>query len=491
MTTPAAPVEIAFALLKEGRLGDAEDLMTRELQDTAARHGEGSPEWASVQCDLGNVLLNADQAERAVSCFRKAASVPGSDYESRKDQLTYRLNLGVALQMVGRLDDAETELRQGLQERLAFYGREHAGYAFGLDPLARLLLQRGDLRRAREIADEAVANLRDNRHERVADLLALRAVIAVAEDAGEAPIPDLDQLPDELVEQFARGVLREFNRGDPASERLLTALVSALQTRLGPDNRATISTLSVLANLRADLGEHAKRVEAVKQVLASYDRQGQDENALMAALGLAMAQDQAGDTESALHTYASAYARAERLDSPELRSQVLRNWGLTLKEAGDAASAEKRLREGLAQAWRGSDYEMAGRAGVALGIFLQHEEQLNEARTVLTEALDVLPPEHPDAIVGRSHLGAVSEGRSCGCGNLRDTMAAAFREFVLTRLPSDLIARLDVTITDDDFHIEVGLQREPTKDELDRLNSVMRSAQAEFRRKLRDSHHAS
>jgi len=45
----------------------------------------------------------------------------------------------------------------------------------------------------------------------------------------------------------------------------------------------------------------------------TYDRQGRPEDALMAALGLAMAQDEAGDAEAALRTYASAHARAERI----------------------------------------------------------------------------------------------------------------------------------------------------------------------------------
>jgi hypothetical protein len=91
---------------------------------------------------------------------------------------------------------------------------------------------------------------------------------------------------------------------------------------------------------------------------------------------------------------------------------------------------------------------------------------------------------HPDAIIGRSHLGAVMDGRTCGCGDLPGTIADAFRDFVLTRLPADLIARLEVAIADGDFRINIELQREPTDAELERLNGVVQSAQAEFRRRL-------
>ncbi|MEU1841383.1 tetratricopeptide repeat protein [Micromonospora chersina] len=490
MTTSLSPVEVAFALLQEGRIGDAENLMTRELQAAAHRYGQGSPEWASAQCDLGNVLLNADQLDRAVECYRRAASAMPRDHESRKDQLTYRLNLGMALRMAGRLDEAEAELRQGVQERLAFYGREHAGYAFGLEPLADVLRQRGDVAGARQVVEEAVANLWRNGHERVASALALRAAIVHAGGTREPLFVGLQQLPDEVVEEVGRVVIQMLDHDDPASKPLLTALVAALEERLGVDHQATLNALSALANLGRDLGDQAGRIEAIVRVLASYDRQGRQEEALMAALGLAMAQDEAGDAEAALRTYASAHARAERIGRPELRSQVLRNWGLALKEAGQLGLAEQRLTEAVNQARRGTDHDTVGRACIALGLFLQHEARLPEARTALEEGLSVMDPVHPDAIIGRSHLGAVLDGRTCGCGDMAGTIADAFRDFVITRLPADLLDRLDVAIVDGDFKIDVRLRREPTQGELDRLNEVFQTAHAEFRHRISEPRYA-
>ncbi|GAA3389211.1 hypothetical protein [Cryptosporangium minutisporangium] len=102
----------------------------------------------------------------------------------------------------------------------------------------------------------------------------------------------------------------------------------------------------------------------------------------------------------------------------------------------------------------------------------------------------MLNPVHPDALIGRSHLGAVLEGRTCGCGDLAGTIADAFREFVLTRLPADLLDRLDVTIVQGEFKIDVGLRREPTETELERLNDVVQTAHAEFRRRLTEPHYA-
>jgi hypothetical protein len=93
---------------------------------------------------------------------------------------------------------------------------------------------------------------------------------------------------------------------------------------------------------------------------------------------------------------------------------------------------------------------------------------------------------HPEAMIGRSHLSAVIDGHTCGCGHLSITIEDAFREFVLAKLPPDLLADLSVTLEDDDFKVDAQLSREPTEEELERLNGVMQSAHAEFRRRISD-----
>jgi hypothetical protein len=263
---------------------------------------------------------------------------------------------------------------------------------------------------------------------------------------------------------------------EPVSEPLLAGTIAALDERLGPDHQATLNALSTLANLGG-----GGQTEAIERVLASYERQGRQEDALTAELGLALTQP----SDTAFRTYESAYARADRIGRPELRSQVLRNWGLALKEAGPA---EQRLTEALHQGRLGSDNETLGRAAVALGIHLQHQQRLPEAQTLLEEGLAALDPVHPDAIVGHSHLGAARDGLTCGCdsGYMSGSLTTAFREFVLARLPAaDLIDRLDVSIADGEFQIEVALRREPAEGEIDRLNEVFTTAHAEFRSRLR------
>lgn len=484
MTGSGAPLDIAVSLMHEGRYGDAEDVVQRELRAVTVRHGHGSPAWASAQCDLGNILLNCDQADRAIECYQHAVSVPAYD---RKQHLTYRLNLGLALRMTGRLAEAEAELRQGAQDRLAFYGRDHAGYAFGLEPLADVLLQRGDVRGARDVAEEAVHNLWRNGHDQLGSALALRAEVVHAGGTGEPLFPDVGQLPEDAVERMASAVLHRRGLADPAAHlAVLGALARTVEARLGPDHQVTLSVLATLANAGRDLDDQTGRIDAIQRVLASHDRRGHAEPALTAALGLALAYADSGDEDAALRTYAAAYTRAQRIDRPELTSQVLRNWGVALSEAGQPAPAERCLTDAVTQARRGADFEILGRAGVALGIFLQHQERLPEARQALQDALAALDPVHPDAISGRGHLGAVAAGRTCGCGDVQGVIEDAFRDFVTSRLPQDLLERFEVETVDGEFQFDVHLRREPTQEELHRLDAVVQSALAEFRHKVRD-----
>ncbi|GAA2586885.1 tetratricopeptide repeat protein [Actinomadura fulvescens] len=482
----SSPADMAFALLREGRAVEAQELIVRELQAVEARQGRGGAAWTSLQCDLGNVLINSGQPGRAVECFRAAcAGPPPADPAEHKDYLTYRLNLGLALQAAGQPAEAEAELRRGAEERLAFYGREHAGYAFGLEPLADVLLANGDPGQARQVADEALANFWNNGHERTASALALRAEIMSAEGVPGGLFQGIEQLPDELVEQTALTVLDRAGRGDPrALWPVVTDLVAALEARLGPDHQATLNALSMLANLGRDAGDPAGRVAAIRRVMTSYERQGRLEDALMAAQGLAMAYGDAGDEAAALRTYADALALAERVDRPELTSQILRNWGLALSEAKRPAEAEPRLADAVTQARRGADPEMLGRALIALGLFLQHQERLTEAMSVTREGLALMDPAHPDAVMGSSHLGAMERGQGCGCGDLGGAVAEAFRQFVIGQLPRDLLLDFSVEIVDGDFKLNVELRREPTEGELEQLDRIIQTAHAEFRRRL-------
>ncbi|WP_433379282.1 tetratricopeptide repeat protein [Actinoplanes sp. CA-142083] len=474
----------ALTLLRAGRVADAEELMKRAVRRAAEEHGEGSAAWATAQSDMGNVLLRAQQPAWAAECFRAAVSAPPGEDPQR--HLGYRLNLGIALALSGRLDEAAEALRESREGRLAHFGREHLGYAAGLEPLADVLLRLGDFAGALEAIDEAVPIFQGAGHPRVASAVALRGVILQADGRTGPLFPALKNLPDEQVERVAAIAVARVQRDiDPAAAYMLVAhLANALRERLGPDHAATVSTFGALSQQAGERGDHNGRVAALRRVLAAYDRQDLAEEAVSAATDLARALSAAGETDKSLDTYEDAAARAERIGRAEGISQALFDWGLALQDAGRAEPAAERFGAALAAARRGDDRVLLGHVGAAYGICLQHLGRLAEARAALEECLTVMDPRDEAASAARGHLVALLDGEDCDCARARAALEEAYRDFVVSRTPDGLLARFDVRVVANNFMVDVEFQRQPAEDEVDRLNQVLQAGHAEFIRQV-------
>jgi tetratricopeptide (TPR) repeat protein len=480
----------AMALLQSGETLRAEELVRDAARAAEAEFGPKSPQHATAQNALGAVLMNLDRLDWAVDAFRQAAAVYiPDDTQVARDRLTYLMNLGYCLERAGRFPEAEQVLRDGLDARRLFYGRQHPGYAFGLEPLADLLLRTGKAREALEAIDETVENFWKNGHPRVATALALRAEILKAAEIDVSPFEKLDLLPDDIVGEMAETILSRIDYQRPAANlrRVLDDLLPLVTARFGEQHRLAILTLQHSANLDRHLDDPVAREAALRRLLAVAEAGGNDNLALQAVQGLALALSESGQQEQAEATYRDALRRAERRGDEALRSQVLRNFGLFLSENERKTEAEELLRAAVAAAAPTPDAEMLSRGQIALGVFLQHAGRLDEAKALLTAALGGIDPAHPDAVCARSHLDAVTAGSSCGCGDHAKALAAACREFILGRAPAGLLGDVTVELKDDDFQIGVHLDHEPTEEQLEQIERVIRHALDEFRKRLRQT----
>ncbi|MCU7729050.1 tetratricopeptide repeat protein [Actinoplanes sp. KI2] len=481
-----SPLDQALTLLAEGRVADAEERMKQALRQATELHGEHTAGWAAAQSDMGNVLLRADQPAWAAECFRAAVSVPVPPGADPQRRLGYQLNLGIALALCGRLEEGAEALRESRAGRAAFFGRKHVGYATGLEPLADVLLRLGDHAGALEAIDEAVWIFKRAGHERAASSVALRGVIMVANGHTGPLFPALKDLPDPLVERVGTFVAARIQRDiDPAAAyRMIGQLAGALADRLGPDHPATIEALRSLATEAADRGQHAHRIAALEQILASYDRQDRAEDGLAAATDVAEALSDARETDKCLLAYEEVADRARRTGRVDRLSQALFDWGLALRNAGRPEDAVERFGEAVVAARGGDDRELRGQVIAAYGIALQHLGRAAEAREALEEGLSVLDPTDAAAQPARGHLVALLDGRDCGCTALQAAVEEAFREFVVSRVPADLLARFGVRVVGNNFVVDVEFQREPGDEELAKFNEVVRAAHAEFSRQI-------
>lgn len=488
----------AVRLLRAGDGVRAEEVMLEHVRRVEAQVGKAAAPYAAAEGELAAVLLGAGQPARAAEALRRATAGPEpADDAGRRERLTALMNLGEILERAGKVDEAEQVLRRGLEGRLRFYGREHPGYGFGLEPLAAVMLRKGgpaDVAAALEMAEEAVRNFWKNRHPRVAGALALRAEALVANRRADPPFDGLEPLPEAVIANVAQEVIARVDRNaadGPAalkrSSRVLNDVLALAERRLGEAHEATLNVLVAVSNVERMLahdGDQNARAAAIRRAVEIYEGTGRERDAVVGTLGLAVALSDAKRPDDALAAYGEASHRAERIGDAALVAQVQRNHGLLLAELKRPADAEPLLRSAADAARRSGDAEMLGRSLVALGIFLQHAGRLDEAKPPLDEALGMMDPAHPDAITARGHRGAIESGAACGCGDTGAAMAEAFRQFVLGRLPPDLLERLDVELKEGDFQIGVHVSREPTPQEMEQMKRVFDHALAEFRRRV-------
>jgi tetratricopeptide (TPR) repeat protein len=478
----------AVRLARAGKSVEAEQFANQAIYEAEMKFGPATPQYATAQNDLGRLLTFLGQDKTAVNAYRKASDLefPG-DRQATRDRLTYLVNLGQTLEWLGRLDEAEEVLRRALEGRRELYGKDHSGYAFGLESLAGLLARKGNAAEALKLISAAIRVFWKNQHTHVASALVRRAFILQASGSPNPPFTGLDGLSDDLVEEMAREGVHTVADSDPAVSRLvLGELVGFVVARLGETHAQCVNLLVALSNVERNLGNAEAWVDAVRRVLAIQDRLGQSADALAAVQGLAAALSAAGKNEEAEAAYRDAVARAERLHQPAAQAQVARNFALFLAEIGRRGEADTLLRSALAHAEATGNPEEVGRCQVALGVFMQHGSDLDACRELLSAALEKLNPAHPDALVGRCHLQAIEQKRSCGCGDMSEAFCSALKEYMLGQFPEGLVKQLDVGLSEDRQNLDVGVQldREPTEAELQLIERIVRHAREEFRKRI-------
>src|SRR5262245_9895833 len=125
----------AIELLQQGKSVEAEQVLVRACSEAEAQSGPNSHAHAIAQNDLGNLYGFFGDMRRAAVAYQRACDGPlPTETQARRDRLTYLINLAGALEALGKLEEAERVHREGVAGRRDFYGADHPGYAFGLEP---------------------------------------------------------------------------------------------------------------------------------------------------------------------------------------------------------------------------------------------------------------------------------------------------------------------------------------------------------------------
>ncbi len=145
-------------------------------------------------------------------------------------------------------------------------------------------------------------------------------------------------------------------------------------------------------------------------------------------------------------------------------------------ELHDDPTAREQLYRAIAAAQQTGDTELEGQGHAAIGIYFQHHGLEMEAFQELQIAVALLP-EGLDKDAAQGHLHALQLGTSCPCSEEFGDMAQGVRDYVLERLPPDLISHLGVQISASGaVSLDVEVNREPSSAEAQLLDTTIDEA---------------
>ncbi|HWN45211.1 MAG TPA: CHAT domain-containing protein [Thermoanaerobaculia bacterium] len=353
-------VQAEWASLKVGRNVDA----GRRALELWRALGDRFQE-ARAHSQLGRALASSQQTDESLACFEKALAIQ-RELKDREGLAETLRQMGRTLRLIGEDERALEAFQESLslwQELgrpdnaaadLILVGHVHQGFGDAGDALAAY--ERG-LELSREAGDKVQQSQALN------SLGQLRSLLG-------QPLPALDDFKKAL--DLARSSRRASNEAE-----ILSNLGSLYQDlgmphdalehfakareifRALKDREREAIALNNLGNLLFQLGALEDARELLDQ---SLPLQHDPRNKALTLVSLSRIAEELGDLEGAASQIGKALKLQRAARHPAGEAESLRAQGLLLLETGDAAQAEKRLRESLAI------YEELGRRSRAAAV---------------------------------------------------------------------------------------------------------------------------
>ncbi len=341
---------LAWLLVEEERLDEAEQEYRDALDATEQRVGADHPESALVRGELGAMLLERDDWEEARQELEEALSVAqktlGADHPAVGVILS---NLGGALEGLGKAEEARTHLERALEIGEAALPEGHRNLWLRHRKLSRVLRSLGDFDAARHQAETAVA-------------ISERALGS----------EDIEAVRDQLV---LAELLAEAGRAAVARERYEQAL-PALRGELGHNSLEVARHQFALGRLQSQLGVLGQARNSLQQALLIFEKEDAAAQGLSVRLELFSLVEKLGDElgatleavdlekqgmdargryratrqeslervlDKADFTSALAVAGAVKADNPDLALKALHKAQSLAEQVGDADDRELQI----------------------------------------------------------------------------------------------------------------------------------------------------
>jgi tetratricopeptide (TPR) repeat protein len=402
-----------------GLFHDSEMMSRAAVELGLTRLSEHHRETAAALNQLGLALELQGKLDEAEKCIRRAIALEEGGGHSKAEIAIQRTNLGRVLLDQGKFEEAETTQREAVTMMRSILATNDPSLGAGLDNLAEALHRRGKLREAESTLRESLAieqqhdqdsidvahtlcslgNVLNDENQLEEALSASREALEIYRKVGAPP----DLITTALM--AVAGGVRLQGKNDEAESLVREALKLQMEqsTNASVDASLMLSFLAVLLNDNPErLGEAET---AIRQALAMNEALMGAENPHRAVQlnNLASILRDEGKLDEAVDTL----QRAVNMKLKTVGAQdvdihtMLKNLGILLRQQGKLDEAEARLREALelckSQLDKDHPQLLTSKGELGLVLLLEGGAKLPEAERLFREALDVRERKSPDA----------------------------------------------------------------------------------------------
>ncbi|HJZ57864.1 MAG TPA: tetratricopeptide repeat protein [Gemmataceae bacterium] len=273
--SPSSTLKKALDLLAAGQEKAAEEAVRAAAVQAKSQSGSGSLPLARAYADMARLHFRAGEYKKSATEFRHACEGPmPPDAAGRKDRLAFMFGFAASLDALGKSEEAEKVFRQCIVFARNLHGPSSAGYAAGLEPLARFLLKTGKHPEAAQLMDEAYDALWKLGDRTITAAIPTRAETLKAAGRADNPFADLAHLPDDLVAETVANTVGRAGTGDgPRVRAVLAELLKFLDKKYGDAHPTTADTLAAIAHHEAKMGESGDpkvRANAARRAVWAY-----------------------------------------------------------------------------------------------------------------------------------------------------------------------------------------------------------------------------
>jgi tetratricopeptide (TPR) repeat protein len=385
---PPVKTEVVLArgrLLEDsGHYAEAE-LEFRRAMELAGEHRQ----WTHLGSAARELAWNLGvEQERFDAGLRFAELAAGLSHDDEITRSQVHNTRGTIYKLTDRLDEAEAELREGLQLREAARGPEHHSAGTMRNNIANLLT------RARRYSEAEAEH---------------RKALAIREAALGPEHPDVAQSRNNLANALRR---------QGKVEEAIAEHRKALEIRLavfGPEHPEVADSRSNLGNALEDAGQMEEAIEqfqqAVEITIAELGFDHPSVNHYLTNLGITLkGEGRYEDAEAAFRRAIESTEARPVHEHPVELARSLSYLGLTLEAMDRTEEAEAQHRRAIAHLIEelGPDHVELSFVRYNLGLLLLYHERYDESQAELRKSLDLLeradPPDEDDLTMTRGAL---------------------------------------------------------------------------------------